>query len=83
MKNVSKGFHEYMKIVSPLKDFQFKDLRKTKMTLEAKAVGKDRTGNHSTRKTTDTHYYNHRVLLPFADENPTIFPGVRLLELVN
>ena len=72
-----------MKIVSPNKDFQFKDLRKTQLTQEAKNNSEKKASKrvHGDESTTENHYFNDHELLATANENPTVFKGVRLCEL--
>ena len=83
MKNVSKGFHHYMKEVSSSEDFQFKDLRKTQISREGIALGKERASKrvHGGMRTTEGHYFDRRLFLASADDNPTVFKGVRLAKL--
>lgn len=81
--NVSKGFHHYMLKVNPLKDFQFKDLRKTQISHEGHNTGLKKTSKriHARFSTTDNNYFDDDVTLSTAKENPTVFKGFRLSKL--
>jgi len=83
IKNVSKGFLKYMKVISPDEEYKFKDLRKTQITEDAKVVGKERASArvHNDLKTTVGHYFDEHELLPTVEEKPTVFKGVSLCEL--
>ena len=84
-KNLSKGFHHYLLEVNPDLDFAFKHLRKTCITLDAKANGKEGASKrvHKDPRTTEGHYFDENVLLPTAREleSPPIFLDNELDEL--
>lgn len=84
ISNVSKGFHQYMKEISPNKEYKFKDLRKTQITEDAKVVGKEKASRRVHDRnfnTTEWSYFDDPALLPTADEKPTVFKGVALCEI--
>lgn len=81
--NISKGFHHYMLEITPLKDLQFKDLRKTQLSHEGKNTSPELASRrvHGDFSTTYNNYFDDSILLPTAEENPTVFKGISLLSL--
>ncbi len=81
--NISKGFHYYMLEINPIKNLQFKDLRKTQISHEGRNTSPEIASRrvHGDFTTTNNHYFDDDVMLPTAAENPRVFKGINLLSL--